>query len=77
VLEDDASFGPLEHWPGALTDMLRSLPKDWSVVNAAPSNINEVSAALQEFSQPSHSPNVFRGNQIEGSIFGWDIDYGT
>ena len=34
VMEDDADFGPMEHWPLPLTAMLRTLPEDWAIVNA-------------------------------------------
>ena len=38
VLEDDARLEPMAFWPASLTEMVRQLPTNWKVVNAACSN---------------------------------------
>ena len=56
VLEDDADFGPLEHWPQPLSTLLSTLPKNWTIVNAAPSNVNDglKFGRSSQFFRPGH-----------------------
>ena len=49
VMEDDANIETLEHWPASLKAMLATLPPQWQIVNAAPSN-----------TQDSFAPSFFR-----------------
>ena len=44
VMEDDANLEALEHWPASLKAMLATLPPQWQIVNAAPSNIQDAFA---------------------------------
>ena len=66
VMEDDANLETLEHWPASLKDMIATLPPEWQVVNAAPSNAFHPTRSIHD----AFAPSFFRREWIGD-------DYGT
>eukprot|EP01048_Picozoa_sp_COSAG05_P021531 COSAG05_NODE_3987_length_1738_cov_1.085418_2_plen_342_part_00 len=74
VLEDDADFGPLEHWPAPLSRMIKELPNSWTVLNVAPSNPDETGTAV---SQALTEGRVFRQAHMNVTKYMFAMDYGA
>eukprot|EP01047_Picozoa_sp_COSAG01_P021244 COSAG01_NODE_1227_length_11135_cov_33.369337_7_plen_367_part_00 len=74
VLEDDADFGPLEHWPAPLSRMIKELPNSWTVLNVAPSNPHETGTAV---SQALTEGRIFRQAHMNVTKYAYNMDYGA
>jgi len=71
VLEDDADFGALEHWPASLAQMAMELPPSWAVVNAAPSN--NIGGAYS--AEALQEQRVFRDARMNVTRYKFNMDY--
>jgi|EP01047_Picozoa_sp_COSAG01_P075544 hypothetical protein len=77
VMEDDADFGPMEHWPLPLTAMLSTLPEDWTIVNAAPSNVNN-GRLFGKSSPDTGQLQFFRPGHLDTTVYDiGTMDYGA